>query len=468
MSADRFRVEAPIQDGDHVILHLEGATDSRAIKFLAATGVACEEPDMGQLKVRTGTGSAFHAESVFRIELPTHNNEVQPLRYGQSFRLVHVRSSSYLTALSQEQCALQEVAGDATQCQFMLAPRYKLQQEGDVVFGRDNVMINSRLYQTVYLSIGSGAGVGLSTSGQGWVLSHFARFSTDSSALVKGGDVVRLQHAQREGYVTVCRADEELRSHDSPLVEVLEGSPGSPVGARVYVENGQAIPAPSCRSLLLLELQSSRTGAVLRENEPCRLKCEADGKYLSCDPSEGLVLRTRPELAAADMEDWQQTTLFTLVHVKRISELDTIAYDSFIYVKHKTGGGDEMFLRLKEPTAPSGAHSDIGSYTTGIAEEMADGDDAATSELELVPLAQLSDRDAFQISAPSADEVAEQFRVLKMQQELIRLYARLKPAASKRSAMGKARSSSMLSEEAMADWGLPRCPTRGFEPAACS
>eukprot|EP00966_Prymnesium_polylepis_P026808 619288-Prymnesium_polylepis.1 len=72
---------------------------------------------MGFLRVRAGTGRSFQAESVFRVELPGHDTDGEPLRYGQQFRLVHARSDACLAALNQEQCALVEAARDAPQCQ---------------------------------------------------------------------------------------------------------------------------------------------------------------------------------------------------------------------------------------------------------------------------------------------------------------------------------------------------------------
>ena len=44
------------------------------------------------------------------------------------------------------------------------------------------------------LGVSSNAFVGLSTTGQGWIVSHFACYS--AAATVKGGDVVRLKHVQ--------------------------------------------------------------------------------------------------------------------------------------------------------------------------------------------------------------------------------------------------------------------------------
>eukprot|EP00966_Prymnesium_polylepis_P018199 419812-Prymnesium_polylepis.1 len=188
-------------------------------------------------------------------------------------------------------------------------------------------MLNSRLYQTVFVSIASGATVGLSTAGQGWVLSHFARSSLNSANLVKGGDTLRLQHAQHEGYISVFRADRELRQEESPLTEVLE----KVVGDQVFVEATPSGAAPSCRSLLLVELQSTRQGDALKENEPCRLKSEAGGKYLYVDPKdEQLRMLERPEMEA-DLKRWHRSTLFSLMHVKRISDQDDVPYGSYIY-----------------------------------------------------------------------------------------------------------------------------------------
>ena len=122
--------------------------------------------------------------------------------------------------------------------------------------------------------------------------------------------MVRLQHAQSEGYITAARADKDVRAQEAPLTSVLENV----VGSHVFLET---MPSPSCRSLLLIEMQSARVGAPLKENEMCRLKSEADGKYLHVGPDGMRLTMVEKPDATADLSTWHEHTLFSFVQVRR-------------------------------------------------------------------------------------------------------------------------------------------------------
>ena len=137
---DRFQVENPLQNGDLVSLRLETTREDR---FLAAHGFACESLDLSRLKVSTGVSADFHSESVFRIEVVVDGPDTR-LKYGQSLRLVHVRSESFIAALTPEKVTLTPgLAVDSPQLYFVVQPRYKLRQEGGIVYNRDSVLLNS-------------------------------------------------------------------------------------------------------------------------------------------------------------------------------------------------------------------------------------------------------------------------------------------------------------------------------------
>ena len=158
---DRFQVENPLQNGDLVSLRLEAGREPR---FLAARGFACEAPDISRLKVSTGASAAFQSESVFRIEVAMDGPDPM-LHYGQSVKLIHMRSESYLAVLTPEKCTLiPGLAHDSPQLYFVVQPRYKLRQEGGIVYNRDSVLLNSRLYPTVHLALGSSNSAVLSAS----------------------------------------------------------------------------------------------------------------------------------------------------------------------------------------------------------------------------------------------------------------------------------------------------------------
>ena len=455
-------ISAPIRHSDLIVLKREGAD-----AFLATSGVPCEAPEMGFLRVRMGTGNAFQAESVFEIEILILEAGSADLHYGEAFRLKHVRSQSYLAALGQETCALLDGRSAHTARQFTLVPRYKLQQDGDVVYGRDNAIIQSRLYPTVSLSIASGTPgmVTLSTSAQGWMVEHFAKASAASAERVKGGDVIRLQHAHSEGYITTCRDDAEVREKEGPLREVLTAA----LGSRLFTESFES-DAPGSRSLLVIELAHPRMGDLLLQSQPCRLKSSADNKYLCC-VGGSLKMRARPMAKAgrdrvmsvsldpsqaSALSTWEDSSLFHLKPVKRISEQDTLLFGSYVYITHLQSadgpeGEREYILRVAAnagDSTASDADSDAGSrgsQQTGANDE---DDSSALSEIELVPASLLSDRDAFRILTVDVEEAAHQCRILKMQQELVKVYARIMKATPPDEGGG------VLSTQTMEDWGL--------------
>ena len=250
---------------------------------------------------------------------------------------------------------------------------------------------------------------------QGWVLSHFTVRTDTSDHVVKGGDMLRLRHADSEGFINACRDDAKLRATESPLRKILESTRGS----RIFVQS-ESSSARTCRSIIEIELPAHQKGDPIRENQWCRLKSAMDGKYVLVVGKQ-LCLARKPDAGEDPGGNWERGTRFALINAKRVSDTITVAYGGWVYLKH-----GKSFVRVKVSRADADAESGTRATRSEASGASGGGDGGDELELELCSSEELSDRDAFRVSSAPAEEVHSQFSALKMQHELVMLYVRMR------------------------------------------
>jgi hypothetical protein len=198
----------------------------------------------------------------------------EPILYGQEIQLRHVASQMMLRAKAENAdgdrtCSkldISEVGGIG--CYFKVAAKFKFRQEGDKVVYGDHVFLASvrldmflhatekPIDQTRYsafrpstaqTSLDSAPNLyeaNLSQNAKSWRFTPYGFYKSDSGYFLKGGDIVRLYHTEKEGFM----ASEGTDFTQDGLAEVY---------IRHFADE-EDIEAFCCGSLFIIEIAESQ------------------------------------------------------------------------------------------------------------------------------------------------------------------------------------------------------------------
>ncbi|RWS03738.1 inositol 1:4:5-trisphosphate receptor type 3-like protein, partial [Dinothrombium tinctorium] len=139
------------------------------------------------------------------------------VRYGNVVQLLHLSSNRYLTVNKRLPAAVQK---DSTKVYFdptgnngswfQIMPFYKIRSYGDLVSASDRIILQSvstghplHASTSVLPDFPTCREVNSNSHSTSWKLSLFLSYQENIEGVLKGGDIIRLFHAEQEKYLTV-------------------------------------------------------------------------------------------------------------------------------------------------------------------------------------------------------------------------------------------------------------------------